>query len=55
MMTVTKWTVTCGACLSETEQAGDGRRPASCGVCGSPYVRVVQHLEVLDRRLELVK
>jgi hypothetical protein len=53
MTTMTTWTVTCGACLSETDQPGD--RPASCGVCGSPYIRVVQHVEVLDRRLELVK
>jgi rRNA maturation endonuclease Nob1 len=53
MTTMTKWTVTCGACLSECEQAG--REPASCGVCGSPFVRIVAHGEVVDRRLELVK
>jgi len=55
MTTMTKWTVTCGSCLSQTDHAGDGRQPVRCGVCGSPYVRVVQHVEVIDRRLELVK
>ena len=51
MTTLTTWTVTCGSCLSETDQAGVA--PVRCGVCGAPYIRVVQHVEVLDRRLEL--
>jgi hypothetical protein len=47
---MTTWTVDCGECGQSYEQGGWGYGPVMCGACGSRAIRVVQHVEVFDRR-----